>query len=72
MNQVTTIKIFRETKERLNKLKEYEKETYDEVLKKILFILNTCRKDPEKAKHILEKIDSMIKRKKAYNKKELE
>lgn len=70
MVEITTIKVSKETKIRLNKLKEYDRETYDEVLKKILFILNTCRKDPEKSKEILEKIDSMIKRKDSYQKKE--
>ncbi len=61
--KITTIKIYRETKERLDKLKEHKRETYDEVLRKILFILNFLKKDSEKAQKILNNIDSSIKSK---------
>ncbi len=67
-NKSTTIKINIETKQRIDKLKEYDRETYDEVIRKLLFILNTMKKEPEKAQKILEKIDSSIKRKEKYNK----
>ena len=63
---ITTIKIYSQTKERLDKLKEFERESYDEVLRKILFILNSLKKDPEDARSILVKIDSSIKRKERY------
>ncbi len=66
-NNITTIKIEKETKQRLDKLKEYSRETYDEILKKMLFILNTIRKDPEKAEEILNKIDLTIKSREKYN-----
>ena len=62
MKTITTIKLSTETKERLDKVKEHPKESYDEVLKKILFVLNTVRKDPEQAKKILLRIDSNFKR----------
>jgi len=58
--KITTIKLFKETKKRLDKLKEYERESYDQVLKKILYVLNICRRNPNKAKSILEKIDQGI------------
>jgi hypothetical protein len=70
MREITTVKISTETKDRLNKLKEYSKESYDEILKKILFVLNTCRKNPEKAQRMLFGIDSRIKKRQAYNKQE--
>ena len=57
LSKVTTIKLFKKTKSRLNKLKEYERESYDQVLRKILYILNVCRRNPNEAKSILEKID---------------
>lgn len=60
--EVTTIKLSREIRERLGKFKEYERETFNEVLNKILYILNVCRKDPEKAKRILENIDRRIRK----------
>ena len=66
MENITTIKIHKETKERLNKLKEHNRETYDQILRKILFILNTSKKNPEKAHNLLIKIDSTIKRKNKY------
>ena len=63
MNGVTTIKISSEIRERLGKLKEYERETFNEVLNKILYALNMCKKDPEKAKKFLENIDRRIRKK---------
>lgn len=60
-NKITTIKIDRETKSRLDKLKVSKKESYDEVLQKILYILNLCRKDPIGANKILVDIDKMKK-----------
>ena len=63
---ITTIKIHKETKERLDGLREYERETYEEILKKILFILNTSRKNPERSRNLLVKLDGSIKNKKQY------
>lgn len=69
MVDVTTLKISKETRERLGKLKEYERETFDEVLNKILYILNVCKKDPEKAKRVLENIDRRIKKRELMKKR---
>lgn len=66
MEKVTTIKINKETKQRLDKLKEHNRETYDQILRKILFILNISKKNPEKAQKLLNKIDSSIKRRQPY------
>ena len=66
MKDITTIKVFKETKLRLNKLKEYDRESYDQLLRKILFVLNECRKNPEKARRILEDIDSRVRREEVY------
>ena len=65
MNDITTIKVMKETKLRLNKLKEFERESYDQILRKMLHILNIARKTPAKAKKFLEDIDNSIKREKA-------
>jgi len=59
----TTIKLRRETKKRLDRLKEYERESYEEVLRKILFILNLSRKNPEKASRMFKRLDVAVKRK---------
>ena len=63
----TTIKIHFETKERLDKLKENSRETYEDVLKKMLFILNTSKKSPERARNLMNRIDSSQKNTKEYN-----
>lgn len=64
--EITTIKLYRGTKERLDKIKEHSRESYDEVIQKILFILNTLKKDPLQAQRALDKIDSTIKRHEPY------
>ncbi len=55
--EITTIKLSKKTKKRIDKLKSHRRETYDDVLQKILEILNLCRITPEKAKSWLIKID---------------
>ena len=55
--KITTIKLSLETKQRLDKVKEYRRETYDEILQKMLNILNTCRFSPERARSMLISID---------------
>ena len=64
----TTIKLEKATKARLDKLKEYEKESYNEVLKKMLHILNLVRKSPSNGNRLLVEIDKNVKRRQALNK----
>ncbi|RMD66475.1 hypothetical protein D6817_04015 [Candidatus Pacearchaeota archaeon] len=53
-SKITTLKLTKETKARLDKLKIYPKESYEIVLKRMLNILNICRVAPERAqKHLL-------------------
>lgn len=54
---ITTIKLNKKTKARLDKLKSYKRETYDDILQKILEILNLCKLSSEKAKAKLIQID---------------
>ena len=61
-NKITTLKLETETKQRLEKLREHKRETYDEIIRKMLFILNKARIEPEKAQGILEIIDEKRKR----------
>jgi hypothetical protein len=70
MEKITTIKLKGETKKRLDYLKEHKRETYEEVIRKILFILNKIRKDPISANRLLSKIDTNIKGKHIYDKKQ--
>ena len=60
--KITTIKLLEETKFRIEKLREHKRESYDEILRKILYVLNTARDSPEKAKRILEKISELRQR----------
>jgi phosphoribosyl-ATP pyrophosphohydrolase len=69
MPSITTMKISTETKERLNHIKEYDRETYNELVNKLFYIINICRKEPLKAQKILENLDKRIKRKIIMKKK---
>jgi hypothetical protein len=57
--KITTMKLLEETKLRIEKLRQHKGESYDDILRKILYVLNTARDDPEKAKRILEKISDL-------------
>ena len=71
MTQKPTIKLEKQTKTRLGRLKEHERETYDQVIKKMLYILNRIRKDPVSANRILQNIDRNIRRKKGYSEEKI-
>jgi hypothetical protein len=43
----TTIKIHQETKLNLDQFREYGNESYDEVIKKMIYIAKTCKKEPK-------------------------
>jgi len=43
----TTIKLDRKTKSELNSLRQHKKESYNEIIRKLLFIANKCEKRPE-------------------------
>lgn len=45
--ETTTIKLNPKTKRDLDTFKEYKNETYDEVLKKMVYIVKTSKKNPE-------------------------
>ncbi|MCR4284831.1 MAG: hypothetical protein NUV97_02180 [archaeon] len=62
MGKITTLKLLEETKTRIEKLREHKRESYDDILRKVLYILNIVRDDPEKSKRILERIDDLRKR----------
>lgn len=54
---ITTIKLAKSTKERIDKLKEYKRETYDEILQKMLSILTVLSVNPERARVRLASIE---------------
>lgn len=60
--KITTIKIKEETKSRLDHLKEHEKESYEEVIKKAINILNITKRTPMLGARILRDIERSKKR----------
>jgi hypothetical protein len=58
-NNVTTVKLLKETKTRLDKLKIHNNESYDDVVQEILHVLNLCKREPYEARYRLQEIDEM-------------
>ena len=62
IEKITTLKVNTKTKERIDLLRVYKRESYDEVLQKILEVLNIARVNPERARARLIMIDKEKKR----------
>ena len=58
----TTIKIHKDTKTEIDQFREYKNESYDEVLRKLLYIVKSIKKDPELSKEAINAIESARKR----------
>ncbi|MBS3099447.1 hypothetical protein J4462_04495 [Candidatus Pacearchaeota archaeon] len=69
-NNSTTIKLKKTTKDRLEKIREYEKETYDEILQRTLGILNLCRVSPARAQARLRIMERHKKIKQSFERNE--
>ena len=54
----TTIKIHKETKAEIDQFREYKNESYDEVLKKLIYIVKKIKKEPDLSKETLKAIES--------------
>ena len=54
----TTIKIHKETKAEIDQFREYKNESYDEILKKLIYIVKNLKKEPELSKETLEAIEA--------------
>ena len=52
----TTIRLNEETKAELDKLRQYKNESYDELVRKIVYIVKMVDKDPKLSKKALEEI----------------
>ncbi len=57
--EITTIKLRKNTKNRLDKLKTHKRDSYEDITQRILEILNLCRLNPNKAKEKLMEIDKL-------------
>ena len=54
----TTIKLHEETKSELDMFREYKNESYDEVIKKIVFIAKNVEDKPELSKETIKAIEA--------------
>lgn len=53
----TTIKIRHDTKAQLDRFREYRNESYDEVIKKVVFIANVSKTEPRLSKETIKAIE---------------
>lgn len=53
----TTIKIHKDTKTEIDKFREYKNESYDEVIKKLIFIVKNLKKEPELSEETLRAVE---------------
>ena len=53
----TTIKLYRETKSELDLFREYKNESYDEVIKKLVYIARTAKTEPWRSKETVRAIE---------------
>jgi hypothetical protein len=56
--KITTVKVGQETKDLLDTFKEYRNESYDEVVRKLVFIAKTAKKDPKLSSKTVKDIEA--------------
>jgi len=55
--EVTTIKIYEDTKMELDKFRENKNESYNDVIQKIVFIAKNCKTNPELSQETVQAIE---------------
>ncbi|MBS3121636.1 hypothetical protein J4434_02015 [Candidatus Woesearchaeota archaeon] len=55
--EATTIKIYEDTKLQLDRFRECKNESYDEVIKKVIFIAKHCEDEPELSQETIKAIE---------------
>ena len=53
----TTIKVHENTKNQLDQFREYKNESYDELIKKMVFIIRNFKKQPRLSNEAIEAIE---------------
>ncbi|MFH1420937.1 MAG: hypothetical protein ABIG30_03130 [Candidatus Aenigmatarchaeota archaeon] len=56
--EATTIKLYEETKAQLDQFREYKNESYDEVIRKVVFIANSCKRESELSQKTIKAIEA--------------
>ena len=59
---VTTIKLKEQTKKELDTFREYKSETYDEIVRKVLYIAKNVVKNPQLSENTIREIEEARKR----------
>ena len=57
--EITTIKLAKKTKSRLDKLKTHKRDSYEDIVQRMLELLNFTRLNPAKAREKLTEIDEL-------------
>ena len=65
--EATTIKIHGDTKTQLDHFREYRNESYDELIRKMIYIAKTCKTEPELSKETIKAIEKARERIKKGN-----
>jgi len=65
--EATTVKIHGDTKTELDTFREYRNESYDEVIRKVIYIAKTCKTKPELSQETIASIEKARGRIKAGN-----
>jgi len=55
--EITTLRVRVETKNELDKFKEHLNESYDEVIKKVIYIAKTSKSEPQLSRETMEQIE---------------
>ncbi len=53
----TTVKLYKDTKSQLDLYREYKNESYDEIIKKLIYIVKTCKNEPWRSKETIKSIE---------------
>ena len=61
-DRITTMKLKMKTKDRIDKLRAHKRDSYDEILQRLLGILNVCRANPESAQEKLIQLEHLRKK----------
>ncbi len=73
MYMETTIRLNFETKEELDRFRQYKSESYNELIRKLLFIAKMCEKEPKLSQKTVQEIKEArerIKKGEFYTEKE--
>ena len=60
--QETTIRLKPETKSQLDELRQYKNESYDELVRKLVYLIKMCEKKPKLSQETIQEIKQARKR----------